>query len=93
MVILRYKQFEKALYSVVKQEPMQRSFPGKEQTVILPSGDKLTGVVEKVDIDTIIPIQSDDAVWNETSKAMARGEYVELSDDFLKRPYMKKVKY
>lgn len=82
MKILTYRQFEKALFTVVKREPIQRSFPGKEQTVTLPSGDKLTGVVEKVDIDMISPVQEDWAVWNDTSKAMSMGEYVEVEDDF-----------
>lgn len=78
MKIFNFKQFE----SIIYQEPLQRSFPGKEQTITLPNGDEITGQVEKIDIETIIPTQEDEDIWNETSKGYSKGFYTKFNDDW-----------
>jgi len=79
MRILNYRQFEK--FNLTEQEPKQRSFPGEEQTIKLPSGEEYTGIVDKINIDQVIPVQEDEDVWNETSKGYAKGLFVEFDKD------------
>lgn len=70
-MVLRFKQFEHVIY----QAPIKRSFPGKKQTVVLPNGESLTGMVEKVDISSLIPVQDPEDIWNETSRGYSKGFY------------------
>lgn len=80
MKILNFKQFEK--FKMIKQNPIQRSFPGEEQTITLPNGDELTGKVEKVDIDTLIPTQESMDIYNDTSKGYSKGMFYETDDEW-----------
>jgi len=80
MKILNFKQFEN--FRMINQKPLQRSFPGKEQTITLPNGDKVTGKVEKVSLDTLVPTQESWDIWNETSKGYAKGLFFEIKDDW-----------
>ena len=80
MNILNFKQFEK--FRMINQKPLQRSFPGKEQTITLPNGDKVKGKVEKVSLDTLVPTQESWDIWNETSKGYSKGLFFEIKDDW-----------